>query len=629
MRTNIIMKEKKHMFKRHGGVTRAFTVVSAAALLICGGAVLPQKAFADENSTAETNALEVNISQDTMSIPFKNQGFETGDISSWQKTAGEVAVCEDAYAGEYAAKFTGGEAAAIQYTLSGLTPNTTYTISAWMKMAQKGEGNDISLCVKSYGGGQMGSAVYDDVYTKKSITFTTGANNTKAVIFFWKNGASDAYADSLILTGPAPLPTVVHEHNNDSGSDTPPPIGSGELINTSAVWNSDNNKVIISGKHTGGAGRYVAVRICKSPAEVFYEDDMKVTEADGSFKFEFTMDMNSDVTGTYTVDICGTDAEPKQESFYYEDFDAQKKSGIKYINEMNSSNKDELPERLNVFKEKGFLSYDLSKYNMLDEYELPTVNKYILDKKPFADFKELESAIDYAMDKLNNPTDSNETSGGKGSGSGGGGGSRVVSKVKIAVPADTDNGNNVSPADDMPFDDIAGVEWAREGIISLFKKGIINGTGNRTFEPDRVVKREEFVKMMVNTFNIPKGGANAAFSDVNKDEWYYDFIAAAKAAGIVSGIGDDEFGVGMELTREDMITMLYRAAKTCETALSETRGAPEFRDGEAISDYAKEGIEKLYMAGLVDGTEIGLFAPKDMCTRAMAAKLLYAILQNQ
>lgn len=620
------------MFKRHSGITRAFTVVSAAAILICGGTGLPCKTFAEENLTAGTNTGKVDISQDTMSIPFKNQGFENGDISSWQKTAGEVTVCEDAYAGEYAAKFTGGGAAAIQYTFGGLTPNTTYKISAYMKVAQKGKGNDISLCVKDYGGGQMGSAVYDDVYTQKSITFTTGENKTKAVIFFWKNGAGDAYADSLILMGPAPLPTVVHDHNNDSGGDTPPPIGSGELIDTSTVWNSDNNKVTISGKHTGGAGRYVTVRVLKPTKEVFYENDMKVTEADGSFKFEFTMDMNSDATGTYTVDICGTDAEPKQESFYYEDFEAQKKSGIKYINEMNSSNKDELSERLNVFKEKGFLAYDLTKYNALDEYELPTVNKYILDKKPFADFKALESAIDYAMNKLNNPTDSNKPSGGKGTGGGGGGGGgggRVTSGVKIAVPADTDNGNNISTADDTPFDDIAGVEWAREGIISLFKKGIINGTGNRTFEPDRVVKREEFVKMMVNTFDIPKGGTDAAFSDVNKDEWYYDYISAAKAAGIVSGIGEDEFGVGTELTREDMVTMLYRAIKNRGTVLSKIRNAPEFRDDGDISDYAKEGIEKLYMAGMVDGTEIGLFAPKDMCTRAMAAKLLYTILQNQ
>lgn len=619
------------MFKGHSGITRAFTVVSAAAILICGGTGLPRKTFAEENLTAGTNTVKVDISQDTMSIPLVNQGFENGDISPWWSTAGEAGVCKEAYAGEYAVRLRGNEYAGIQYNIKNLTPNTTYTISAWMKMAEQGNGNNISLGVKDYGGDQMGSDVYDSDYKMGSITFTMGKNNTEAAIFFWKNGAGDAYADSLILMGPAPLPTVVHDHNNDSGGDTHPPIGSGELIDTSAVWNSDNNKVTISGKHTGGAGRYVTVRVLKPTKEVFYENDMKVTEADGSFKFEFTMDMNADCTGTYTVDICGTDAEPKQESFYYEDFEAQRKSSIKYINEMNSSNKDELSERLNVFKEKGFLAYDLTKYNALDEYELPTVNKYILDKKPFADFKALESAIDYAMNKLNNPTDSNEPSGGKGTGGGGegGGGGRVTSSVKIAVPADTDNGNDISPADDTPFDDIAGVEWAREGIISLFKKGIINGTGNRTFEPNRVVKREEFVKMMVNTFDIPKGGTDAAFSDVNKDEWYYDYISAAKAAGIVSGIGEDEFGVGTELTREDMVTMLYRVMKNRGTVLSEIRNAPEFRDDGDISDYAKEGIEKLYMAGMVDGTEIGLFAPKDMCTRAMTAKLLYTILQNQ
>ena len=75
--------------------------------------------------------------------------------------------------------------------------------------------------------------------------------------------------------------------------------------------------------------------------------------------------------------------------------------------------------------------------------------------------------------------------------------------------------------------------------------------------------------------------------------------------------------------------MLYRAIKNRGTVLSEIRNAPEFRDDGDISDYAKEGIEKLYMAGMIDGTEDNYFDPTGMVTRAMAAKLLYTILQNQ
>ena len=45
--------------------------------------------------------------------------------------------------------------------------------------------------------------------------------------------------------------------------------------------------------------------------------------------------------------------------------------------------------------------------------------------------------------------------------------------------------------------------------------------------------------------------------DVKEDAWYY----IAQNLGVVQGIGDNKFGIGSNITRQDMAVMAYRAAQ--------------------------------------------------------------------
>ena len=82
------------------------------------------------------------------------------------------------------------------------------------------------------------------------------------------------------------------------------------------------------------------------------------------------------------------------------------------------------------------------------------------------------------------------------------------------------------------------------------------------------------------------------------------------------------FGIGDNVTRQDMAVIIFRAAQL--KASEKTAG---FSDFEKISDYAKEAVSALYSAKVLSGTGNGNFEPVKFATRAEAAKMIYEALK--
>lgn len=215
--------------------------------------------------------------------------------------------------------------------------------------------------------------------------------------------------------------------------------------------------------------------------------------------------------------------------------------------------------------------------------------------------------------------------GGSGSSSGGGGSSRKDDEhiqVEEETPTQTPTQEFVS----QPyFSDIQSVDWASTAIITLAKKGIVNGKEDGRFCPLDNITREEFTKMLVNALNID-GKGKADFKDVEKGSWYAEFIDRAFSAEVVGGIGDGLFGTGRNITREDMAVMIYRAAEKAGIAFGENYNEVLFDDDAEIAEYAKEGVYALKTAGIINGKSNNSFAAKAFATRAEAAKMIYGII---
>ncbi len=180
---------------------------------------------------------------------------------------------------------------------------------------------------------------------------------------------------------------------------------------------------------------------------------------------------------------------------------------------------------------------------------------------------------------------------------------------------------------DEPLSDIADAEWARESIEYLVEEGVLSGRDDGQFHPNDTVTREEFVKIIVEAFDISKDHDGVDFADVNNSRWSYAYIASALKAGIVSGDSESTFNPTGRMSRQDMAVIIYRTAKTLGYNLSDDDGA-DFADITDVSDYAKDAVKALCAAGIVNGTGDNKFSPKDTVTRAQAAKIVYESLKS-
>jgi hypothetical protein len=291
------------------------------------------------------------------------------------------------------------------------------------------------------------------------------------------------------------------------------------------------------------------------------------------------------------------------------------------INDVDVSRRDQISGLIASFAEKGYITSQTAEtYGKLSSTVLYSVNKDIIDNQAYGSFAALESRILTAIQKYNVSSPAGGGSGGNATSPGGG--APGISGQLPYVPEIPEN---------TGFTDIGGVEWANAAINYLAENKIMTGVGGNLFEPDRNIKREEFVKTLVCAFGLVDPSAEIdAFSDVYGSEWYYSYVASAYSSGIVNGISETEFGVGQNLTRQQMAAMVERALNILNinlTSLSKGTAVTFFDDNE-ISDYAKSGVELLSSAGIINGVGENQFSPNGYATRAMTAKVIYETLMK-
>jgi hypothetical protein len=133
--------------------------------------------------------------------------------------------------------------------------------------------------------------------------------------------------------------------------------------------------------------------------------------------------------------------------------------------------------------------------------------------------------------------------------------------------------------------------------------------------------------MIIEMLGILDNDAIVGFVDVATNEWYYPYIATAKKIGLAKGISENEFGVGIKISRQDMATMLYRAVQLQNIELNNAEQI-EFIDDDSIADYAKEAVNIMQKSQIINGFEDGSFRPNDIASKAQAAKIIYTLLQQ-
>ena len=183
------------------------------------------------------------------------------------------------------------------------------------------------------------------------------------------------------------------------------------------------------------------------------------------------------------------------------------------------------------------------------------------------------------------------------------------------TPSTPDDDSNVR------FIDLGNHAWAEDAINSLADEGIIKGTSANTFSPAANITRADFAILLVRAFELASDNEEN-FADVNASDYFAKELAVARNTGLVNGIGENKFAPRNNITRQDMMVIVYRALNSLPLEATDEVSALDF---DQVSGYAREAVAALINAGLVNGKN-GLIAPTDYTTRAEVAVLIKRIL---
>lgn len=272
--------------------------------------------------------------------------------------------------------------------------------------------------------------------------------------------------------------------------------------------------------------------------------------------------------------------------------------------------------------EHGSLINNIAKYTLLSGNQKSIAEAYILNNRDqIISINTLRNVIENAELQAKKQ---NNTGGTNGSPSASGGGSYPSDSVKIAATNISEKEYGViTDVHTSKFTDLENYEWAKPAIALLVKKGSVNGKSNGVFAPSDYITREEFVKMLLLTFEYKINASKSTFADVDNASWYAPYVMSIVNLGLANGISDNMFGTGVPITREDAAVLLARVLEDQNIAFTEAGEYIAFADDGYISDYAYGSVIAMTKSGIINGMEHNRFAPQDNATRAEAAKLIY------
>ncbi len=176
------------------------------------------------------------------------------------------------------------------------------------------------------------------------------------------------------------------------------------------------------------------------------------------------------------------------------------------------------------------------------------------------------------------------------------------------------------------FSDVKEDDWFFEAVKFVNERELFKGVSNELFAPNVNITRGMFVTILSrfefgNDESVPQG--ESPFEDLTQD-WYKNAVAWAFANEITLGVSETNFAPDQILTREQMVTLIFRYAEMKGFDIGfEQEAAEIFEDFVSINEYAKPAMLWAFKHGLlVDiNAESLIFNPQNNASRALSADI--------
>ena len=213
--------------------------------------------------------------------------------------------------------------------------------------------------------------------------------------------------------------------------------------------------------------------------------------------------------------------------------------------------------------------------------------------------------------------------------------------LRIRYVFDTDYTSSVMPEFSLRKDynplypDTNPNGWYYDSVAYVVGAGIMSGYGNGKFGTSDSIQRQDFLIMLARLDGVDLNEYNGytLFPDVAYDSYFASAVNWGAENGIVTGYRNGKFGVGDKVTREQLVTFLYRYAdyKGYDTAYSsnrETTVSRQYTDYKNVSSFAKVPILWAIEKGVISGKTSTTIVPQGNAQRCEVAKIMYNIYLN-
>lgn len=167
------------------------------------------------------------------------------------------------------------------------------------------------------------------------------------------------------------------------------------------------------------------------------------------------------------------------------------------------------------------------------------------------------------------------------------------------------------------FTDVNESDWFYDDVNEAVSRGLFIGVSEDRFEPEGTMTRAMAVTVLGRMEQVNPGQylGTGGFTDVEAGSWYAPYVAWAAENAIVNGVGDRRFDPDGEITREQYATILVRYFNYKGITLEQDITTSP-NDLSGVSSWAKEAVLTLWRSGLMRGDGDGGISPKRVTTRA-------------
>lgn len=188
--------------------------------------------------------------------------------------------------------------------------------------------------------------------------------------------------------------------------------------------------------------------------------------------------------------------------------------------------------------------------------------------------------------------------------------------------------DNTNGSQQGVFTDVAANSWYAQAVDYVTKSRLMSGTSTGVFSPDSVMTRAMLVTVLWRAEGQTSASSSTSFTDVSSDSWYSSAVAWAVENGIVNGTSDTTFSPDKSVTRQEIAAILQRYAKYKSADITQKADLITYTDSASVASWASDAMAWAVNKGIITGATATTLAPSANATRAQVATMLMRYMQQ-